>query len=126
MTPHVLVVDDDTLFAEAVTATLQQDGRLDVVGSAANGQEAVQLALELRPDVVLMDIHMPVLDGFETTGRLRRLLPSTRVVLVTASSSADDRKRATQAGAFAFLTKDLGSEALVEAALAAALEAEAR
>ena len=126
MMPRVLVVDDDTLYAEAATEILVQDGELEVVGRAADGREAVELALSLRPDVVVMDIHMPVMDGIEATRSLRRLLPSTRVVVVTSSPSASDRWGARGAGAHAFLTKELGSDALVEAALSAGLEAAAR
>jgi len=122
MMPRVLVVDDDTLYAEAATAILGLEGNLDVVGRAADGREAVELALTLRPDVVLMDIDMPVMDGLEATRSLRRLLPSARVVVVTSSQSEADRRSAHGAGAHAFLTKELGSRALVEAALSAGLE----
>ena len=121
MMPRVLVVDDDSLYAEAATAILRQDDRLDVVGRACDGREAVQLALSLRPDVVLMDIEMPVMDGIEATRSLRRLLPSARVVVVTSSASEADRRGARGAGAHAFLTKELGSDALVEATLEATL-----
>ncbi len=123
MMPRVLVVDDDTLYAEAATAILSQDERLEVVGRAADGREAVELALALRPDIVLMDIHMPVLNGIEAARTLRRTLPSARVVVVTSSTSPDDRRQAEEAGAYAFLTKELGSETLVEAALSAGREA---
>ena len=122
MTPHVLVVDDDTLYAESVAAVLEQDGRLDVVGQAADGREALELALALLPDVVLMDIQMPVMDGLEATRYLLRSLPATRVVLVTSSDLSDDRKSAARVGAHAFLRKDVGVDALLEAALAAGLE----
>lgn len=126
MMPRVLVVDDDTLYAEAAMAILVQADGLEVVGRAADGREAVELALSLRPDVVLMDINMPVMDGLEATRSLRRLLPSARVVVVTSSSSAADRRSARGAGAHAFLTKELGTDALVEAAFSAGLEAAAR
>src|SRR4051794_9761980 len=125
MMPRVLVVDDDTLYAEAATAILE-DGELEVVGRAADGREAIELALALRPDVVVMDINMPVMDGLEATRSLRRLLPSTRVVVVTSSPSCSDRWNARGAGAHAFLAKELGTDALVEATLSAALEAVAR
>jgi CheY-like chemotaxis protein len=123
MKPRVLVVDDDPLYAEAATAILGTDGRVEVVGCAANGQEAVERALALQPDVVLMDINMPVLDGIAATRRLRRALPSARVVLVSASTVDWDWKRIREAGAFASVAKALPGEALVEAALAAAAEA---
>jgi DNA-binding NarL/FixJ family response regulator len=99
MMPRVLVVDDDSLYAEAATAILRQDDRLDVVGRACDGREAVQLAQSLRPDVVLMDIEMPVMDGIEATRSLRRLLPSARVVVVTSSASEADRRGGPRGGA---------------------------
>ena len=99
MTPRVLVVDDDPLYAEAATAILSQDDRLDVVGRASDGRKAVELALSLRPDVVLMDIEMPVMDGIEATRNLGRLLPSARVVVVTSSMSTADRRSARGASA---------------------------
>ena len=126
MMPRVLVVDDDTRYAEAATATLVEDGEIEVVGRAADGREALELALALRPDVVVMDINMPVMDGLEATRSLRRLLPSTKVVVVTSSPSASNRWSARGAGAYAFLAKELGTDALVEATLSAALEAVAR
>ena len=82
--------------------------------------EAVERALVLEPDVVLMDIQMPLLDGIEATRCLRRVLPSARIVLVSSSTSTADRRRAREAGAFASIAKGLGTDALVEAALTAA------
>ena len=123
MTPRVLVVDDDPLYAEAATALLTADGRVEVVGRAANGQEAVERALALRPDVVLMDINMPVLDGIEATRVLSETLASVRVVLVSSATFDSDWGRIREAGAFASVAKALPGEAIVEAALAAAAEA---
>jgi len=123
MRPHVLVVDDDARFAEFVTAVLEQDGRVAVVGRARDGQQAIALARLFSPDVVLMDIHMPLMDGLEATQLLRGLLPATRVVLMTSSDVADDRHRAAKAGAHMFLRKNVGHLALVEAAVGAAREA---
>jgi DNA-binding NarL/FixJ family response regulator len=120
MKPRILVVDDDPLYTEAAVAILGHDGRVEVVGCASDGREAVERALVLQPDVVLMDIQMPLLDGIEATRRLRRVLPSVRIVLVSSSTSTVDRRRAREAGAFAAIAKGLGTDALVEAALAAA------
>jgi DNA-binding NarL/FixJ family response regulator len=102
---RVLIADDHPLFAEALTITLAADKRLEVAGYAQNGKEAVELASELRPDVVLMDLNMPVLDGFEATKGVRRVSPDSRVVVVTASASATDSVRALEAGASAYLRK---------------------
>jgi DNA-binding NarL/FixJ family response regulator len=123
MKPRILVVDDDPLYVEAAATVLSRDGRVDVVGRAADGREAVERALALCPDVVLMDINMPILDGIEATRRLRRSLPSTRVVIVSASTSPDDRRRALEAGAFASIAKAPALETLAETAVTAAVEA---
>jgi DNA-binding NarL/FixJ family response regulator len=118
MKPHVLVVDDDAAFANCLASHLKLDGRADVVGCAADGLDALAQALAFVPDVVVMDVHMPVLDGVEAARRLRSLLPRARIVLVSGSGEPDDRHRAAAAGAHAFLPKSVGTEALVEAAVA--------
>src|SRR5512132_3457608 len=86
---RVLVVDDHALFAEALMLTLGIDDRIEVVGSASSGVEAVSLAEALRPDVVLMDVHMPSMDGIEATRRVRNVSPGSRVVMVTAARSPE-------------------------------------
>jgi DNA-binding NarL/FixJ family response regulator len=118
---RVLLVDDDELYLEAASAILAQDERLDIVASALDGREAVAAAITSQPDVVLTDLLMPVMDGVEATRQILRYLPAARVVVVTSSGSPDDRRRACEAGAYAFLPKTLTSEVLVETALAAAL-----
>jgi DNA-binding NarL/FixJ family response regulator len=110
MQPHaaplrVLIADDHHLFAEALTLTLQADSRLQVAGHARNGQEAIELASALRPDVVLMDLNMPVLDRFEATRGVREVSPETQVVVVTSSASPADSTKALAAGASAYLRK---------------------
>ena len=112
---RVLIADDHQLFAETLGLTLDFDERLEIAGSAHNGEEAVRLALELEPDAVLMDLEMPVLDGFDATRLLRRLLPACPVVVLTASLSPEDAHRARTAGAVAFLNKGCSAERLVEA-----------
>ena len=89
----VLIADDHDLFAEALTMTLQLDERLEVVARARDGREAIDLASSLQPDVVLMDLHMPVLNGIEATREVRRAAQGSRVVIVTSSTSADDERR---------------------------------
>jgi len=123
MTPHVLVVDDDAAFAELVAVLLIEDGRVTVVGRAASGPEAFELTLEREPDVVLMDLNLPVYDGLEATRRIRRELPDTRIVVVTSSTAPESGHRAREAGADAFLPKSVGPEALVEAVLSVGAEA---
>ena len=114
---RVLVADDHSLFIEALEAILGPDHRIDVVGHASNGAEAVELARELRPDVVLMDISMPVLDGIEATRRLQDESPATRVLMLTGSDARQDIAKARRAGAAAYVTKDRIAADLVETIL---------
>ncbi len=117
---RVLIADDQRLFAEALEAILTTDGRIAVVGRAANGEEAVALARDDRPDVVLMDIAMPVLDGIAATEAIAVEAPETRVVVLTGSDAPEDITRARAAGAAGYVTKDQIAGDLVRAILAAA------
>jgi DNA-binding NarL/FixJ family response regulator len=112
---RVLVVDDHALFAEALMLTLGIDDRIQVVGSASTGTEAVSLAEALDPDVVLMDVHMPNMDGIEATRHVRRVSPRSRVVIVTAARSPELAAHAKAAGAERYLTKDTSALKLIDA-----------
>ena len=114
---RVLVVDDHALFAEALMLTLGIDDRIEVVGSASSGFEAVSLAEALRPDVVLMDVHMPSMDGIEATRRVRNVSPGSRVVMVTAARSPEVAYHALAAGAERCLTKETPALKLIDAIL---------
>jgi DNA-binding NarL/FixJ family response regulator len=113
----VLIADDEPLFVESVEALLHGDDRVKVVGSATNGQDAVDLARALAPDVTLMDISMPVLDGIEAARRIRLDHPSAGILILTGSSISADVDRARQAGVAGFLTKDRLGTQLVNAIL---------
>jgi DNA-binding NarL/FixJ family response regulator len=126
MMPRVLVVDDDPSYLEAASVLLAQDDRIEVVGRARDGRDALTQAAALKPDVVLMDAEMPVLDGLEATRRLRRLLPSTPVVVVSGSDAPETWRRAREAGAYAVLPKSLADFALAEAVFTAASKANGR
>ena len=102
----VLIADDNGLFATALQGILDDEESIEVVGRAADGEEAARLAAELAPDVVLMDLSMPRLDGFEATRRIRASTPGTAVVVLTGSLDSDDAARAKEAGAIGFVTKD--------------------
>jgi DNA-binding NarL/FixJ family response regulator len=112
---RVLIADDHRLFAEALTAILAAEETIDVVGHAADGREAVQLTKRLAPDVVLMDISMPVLDGIEATTRILAEQPQTRVLVLTGSNARADVDRARQAGAAGYVTKDRIAAELIDA-----------
>lgn len=112
---RVLIADDHRLFAEALQAILASDERIEVVGQASDGREAVALARKLGPDVVLMDVSMPVLDGFEATREIRAASEETRVLMLTGSNSRADVDRSREAGASGYVTKDRIASELVAA-----------
>ena len=112
---RVLVADDHRLFAETLEALLGTDDRIEVVATASDGREAVRLALELDPDVTLMDINMPVLDGFEATKRIRQQQKDACVLMLTGSNSRNDVDLARKAGAAGYVTKDRIAAELIEA-----------
>jgi two-component system, NarL family, response regulator LiaR len=114
---RVLIADDHLLFAEALQLTLAADKRVEVVGHAPDGKSAVEQAGSLRPDVILMDLDMPVLDGIEATRTVRRFVPDCRVAVLTASLLPEDALRARAAGAAAYLTKGCSAGDLLEAVL---------
>ena len=112
---RVLIADDHRLFAEALEAILAADERIEVVGQASDGSEAVELVRRLGPDLVLMDVSMPVLDGFEATREIRAESEDTRVLMLTGSNSRADVDRSRQAGASGYITKDRIASELVAA-----------
>jgi DNA-binding NarL/FixJ family response regulator len=117
---RVIIVDDQRLFAEALEALLSTDRRIAVVGRADNGRGGLELAREHEPDVVLMDIAMPVMDGIEATRAIRDEVPATRVIVLTGSAATSDVSRARSAGAAGYVTKDQIAGDLVRAILDAA------
>jgi DNA-binding NarL/FixJ family response regulator len=120
MTVRVLLVDDQALFREALATLLSVRDDIEVVGEAGNGSDALLRAAELTPDVVLMDLRMPVLDGVAATRRLRAEHPGVRVIALTTFDDDEDVFAALRAGAVGYLLKDVSSARLVEAILAAA------
>ena len=112
---RVLIADDHLLFTEALEAILSGDKRIEVAGRARDGGEAVALAAELKPDLVLMDVSMPVLDGIEATREIRASGDSVTVLMLTGSNSRTDVDSAREAGASGYVTKDRIASELVEA-----------
>ena len=112
---RVLIADDHRLFVEALNAILASEPEIEVVGSARNGEEAVDQALALEPDVILMDIAMPVVDGVEATKRIRKKHKRACVLMLTGSNSRSDVARAREAGAAGYVTKDKIAAQLIDA-----------
>ena len=112
---RVLVVDDHPVTRRGLRDTLADETGFEVAGQAANGVEAVTVAQEVRPDVIVMDLFMPDQDGVEACREITELLPDTRVQMLTASAEEDDVIRAVAAGATGFVQKFTGSEELVHA-----------
>lgn len=104
---RILLVDDHTLFRRGVMALLEQRADLHVVGEASNGLEGVAKAREMMPDVILMDIHMPVCDGLEAVDRIKREMPHVHVIMLTVSDDDHDLFQAIKNGASGYLLKNL-------------------
>ncbi|KQV21872.1 MULTISPECIES: response regulator transcription factor [unclassified Kitasatospora] len=117
---RVLLADDEELVRHGVRLILRHAEGIEVVGEAANGEEAVRVAGETRPDVALIDIRMPVLDGLATIERLLDLRPRPQVVMLTTFGDEQNVTRALRSGATGFLLKDEGPQELVSAVRAAA------
>ncbi len=117
---RILLVDDQAMFREGLRTLLATQSDFEVVGEAAHGEEALRLCPTARPDVVLMDLRMPVLDGVAATRRLRAGHPEVRVIVLTTFDDDEDIFEGLRAGALGYLLKDAGSAKLFEAVRAAA------
>ena len=112
---RVLVVDDQQLIRDGIASMLDVQTGISVVGTAKNGQDAIEQSIRLAPDVVLMDIHMPVMDGIAATENLRRELPGSQVVMLTTFDDDVYIIRSLQAGACGYLLKDIPVHDLAQA-----------
>ena len=122
MPVRVLLADDHRLMREGTAALFGADERIEVVGLAPDGREALALAERRRPDVVLLDLNMPVVDGLEACARLREMRspPAPEVLMLTVSEEEPDLYAALRVGAAGYLTKDVPPAELIEAVLAVA------
>jgi len=116
---RVLVVDDQRLMRDGIASLLGIQDGIEVVGTAANGQEALEQALTLRPDVILMDVRMPVMDGVAATIQVRRQLPSCQILMLTTFDDEEYVIEALRAGATGYLLKDIPAHNLAQAVKAA-------
>ena len=116
----VLVADDHGLVRDALAAFLNGIDEVEVVGLARDGQEAIELALEHHPRVVVMDVSMPKMDGVEATRQIMHLLPETRVVVLTGLADRERAEAAMRAGAVAYVLKDRDADEIFDAILNAA------
>jgi two-component system NarL family response regulator len=114
----VLLADDHRLMREGTAALLRADERIEVVGLAENGREAIALAERRAPDVVLLDLNMPVVNGLEACAALRELRPQTYVLMLTVSEEEPDLYAALRVGAAGYLLKDMPPDELIEAVVA--------
>jgi DNA-binding NarL/FixJ family response regulator len=109
----VLVADDEPLFVEMIQAMLSAEEGIEVIATAPNGRAAVRLADDLDPDVILMDVSMPIMDGIDATARIRERNPHACVLILTGGTAPADVDRARKAGAAAYITKDRISTDLI-------------
>jgi DNA-binding NarL/FixJ family response regulator len=117
-TVRVLIADDQTLFRVGLARLLEEDPRVDIVGQAGDGVEAVKLAGTLRPDVVLMDLKMPNLDGIEATRQISSSHPDVKVLLLTTFEADNHVIQALKAGAKGYILKDSKPDSIVSSLLA--------
>jgi len=112
---RLMIVDDQGLFREALNTLLSVHSDIQVIGEAGNGEEALRLAAIHHPEIVLMDLRMPVMDGVEATRKMKEMFPNIKVIVLTTFDDDEDVINALRAGAVGYLMKDVSSEKLFEA-----------
>jgi DNA-binding NarL/FixJ family response regulator len=113
MLPRLLLADDHQMLRQGLRRSMEDEG-FEVVGEASDGAEAVRLACELRPDVVLMDVSMPEIDGVEATRQIRAAIDQARIIMLTMHADQEVIRRAISAGASGYLVKDCSIDEVVE------------
>ncbi len=111
----ILIVDDHPMVREGLAAMLESESGFEVAALAANGEEAVSLAVGVKPDIVLSDVRMPKLDGFAMLQRLKEILPGVKVLLLAGMPLKNEEERARQEGASGYLPKDVDQDRLSQA-----------
>lgn len=112
---RLVIVDDHALVREGLRSMLEAEPDMRIVGEATNGREAIQISHRLRPDVILMDLRMPVMDGVAATRKIKAEYPSTCVIILTIRDSPDYLSEAREAGADAYLLKEVSHQEIVTA-----------
>jgi len=112
---RVLIVDDHTVVRDGLNALLSAEPGMKVIGMAGDGQEAVRLAKELQPDVILLDLVMPKMDGVKATQEIKKVCPQARILMLTSFAENHQVFSAIKAGAIGYLMKDTSSEELIQA-----------
>ncbi len=115
MAIRILIAEDQRIVREGLIALLEDEAEVEIVGEANNGQEAVELFSRLQPDVVLMDLQMPVMDGPEATQRIREQTPGARILVLTTYATDEFIFKALRAGAKGYLLKDASADELISA-----------
>lgn len=111
---RVLIVDDHPVFRQGIRDVIETDPDIDVVGQAADGEVAIEMAYDLMPDVILMDINLPTINGLQVTRKIKSVMPETKVVVITGYDDAEQVFHALRAGASAYCPKDVTPESLVK------------
>lgn len=111
---RILIVDDHTLFREGMKALLSRQESVDIIGEAASGSEGIEKAIDLSPDVVLMDLNMPDMTGIEAIKRILEVKPDMKILMLTVSEDDENLFSAVKAGAMGYLLKNVDSEHLVD------------
>ena len=111
----VLIVDDHPVFRQGICDVVETDPNIVVVGQAADGEVAIEMAYDLSPDVILMDINLPTINGLQVTRKIKSVLSDTKVVVLTGYDDVEQVFHALRAGASAYCPKDVTPEALIQA-----------
>jgi len=114
-TINILLTDDHLLVRNGIKSLLEEDAFLHVIGEASNGQEALDLAKELQPDLLIIDVRMPVMDGIEAVGHLKKYAPNTKAIVLSMHDSEEYILKSIQAGASGYLLKDTGKPEFIKA-----------
>lgn len=110
---ELLIVDDHPVFRQGLRDVLETDPRMKVVGEAADGEVAIEMAYEIKPEVILMDINLPTINGLQVTRKIKAQLPDVKVIMITGYDDAEQVFHAIRAGASAYCPKDITPEALI-------------